>query len=77
MARAKQWPEFIHDAIFLTFKSYLHPTEHGSQRRRGSWREVTGGEGAESGIMFSLLYNQTPFRRLIEQFVVPRSQIFV
>jgi hypothetical protein len=30
---AEQWPEFTHDAIFLTLKSYLHPTEHESQRR--------------------------------------------
>jgi hypothetical protein len=32
-AEAEQWPEFIHDAIFLTLKSYLHPTEHELQRR--------------------------------------------
>jgi hypothetical protein len=32
---------------------------------------------AESGIMFSSLYNQTPFRRLTEKFVVLRSSIFV
>jgi hypothetical protein len=24
-AGAEQWPEFIHDAIFLALKSYLHP----------------------------------------------------
>ena len=40
-AGAEQWPEFIHDAIFLTLKSYLHPTEHESQRRRGSRRGIT------------------------------------
>jgi hypothetical protein len=43
-AGAEQWPEFIHDAIFLTLKSYLHSTEHESQRRRGSQRGITGGE---------------------------------
>jgi hypothetical protein len=25
VAGAEQWPEFIHDAIFLTLKSYRHP----------------------------------------------------
>jgi hypothetical protein len=32
-AGAEQWPEFINDVIFHTLKSYLHPTEHESQRR--------------------------------------------
>jgi hypothetical protein len=31
--RAEQWPEFILNAIFLTPSSYLHFTEHESQRR--------------------------------------------
>jgi hypothetical protein len=33
--------------------------------------------GAEPRIMFSSLYNQTPFRRLTEQLATPRSRIFV
>jgi hypothetical protein len=41
--RAKQWPKFILNAIFLTPSSYLHFTEHNSQRWRGSRVELTGG----------------------------------
>jgi hypothetical protein len=44
-AGAEQWPKFILDAIFLTPNSYLHFTEHESQRRRRSRPGITGGEG--------------------------------
>jgi hypothetical protein len=54
---AEQWPEFIHDAIFLTLKSYLHSTEHESQRWRGSRREITSGEGNWIQDLFQLLYH--------------------
>jgi hypothetical protein len=56
--QAKQWPKFILNAIFLTPSSYLHFTGHESLRRRESERGITGGEGAEPEILFSLLYYQ-------------------
>jgi hypothetical protein len=72
--RAQQCPKLIPSAKFFTHHRYLHFIEHESQRRRRSWRVITDGEGAESGIMFSLLYYQSPFNRLIEQFAAPKSQ---
>jgi hypothetical protein len=44
-AGEKQWPEFTHNAIFLTLKSYLHPIEHELQRRRGLRHGITDSEG--------------------------------
>jgi hypothetical protein len=41
---------------------YLRLTGRESRRRRESGREITGGEGAEPVILFSLLYYQTFIR---------------
>jgi hypothetical protein len=77
-AGAEQWPEFIHDAIFLTLKSYLHPAEHESQRRRGSRREFTSGEGELNPGSFSAIIPWETFsERMTNRIAVPRSRIFV
>jgi hypothetical protein len=43
--RAKQWPKFILNAIFLTPSSYLHFAGDESWHQHESERRVTGGEG--------------------------------
>jgi hypothetical protein len=76
VARVKQCPEHIPNAIFLTPSSYMHFTEHESQRRRRSRREITGGDTLNLVIFVRSLYHgdliQTPdkasFRVLISNF---------
>jgi hypothetical protein len=66
--RAKQCPKFIPFARFFTLRSYLHSTGHESQRRRGSWRGITGGGAFNLAIFIRLLYHcELPSGRLTEQ----------